>query len=74
MELQQLLKECKKGSITAQKYLFDRYARQFFLLCRRYLKTDEQAEEMVMTGFLKIFKALSGFTYINDAATVAWMH
>jgi RNA polymerase sigma factor (sigma-70 family) len=73
MELQQLLKECKKGSITAQKYLFDRYAKPFFLLCRRYLKTDEQAEEVVMTGFLKIFKSLSSFTYINDAATMAWM-
>jgi RNA polymerase sigma-70 factor (ECF subfamily) len=73
MELQQLLKECKKGSITAQKYLFDKYAKQFFLLCRRYLKTDEQAEEILMTGFLKIFHSLSAFSYLNDAATIGWM-
>jgi DNA-directed RNA polymerase specialized sigma24 family protein len=73
MELQQLLKECKKGSVTAQKYLFDMYSKQFFLLCRRYLKTNEQAEEVLMTGFLKIFSSLSNFTYINEAATIAWM-
>lgn len=73
MELQQLLKECKRRSITAQKYLFDRYCNQFFLLCRRYMRTDEQAEEVLMTGFLKIFSSLDKFTYSNDAATIAWM-
>jgi RNA polymerase sigma-70 factor (ECF subfamily) len=73
MELQQLLKECKKGSITAQKYLFDRYSKRFFLLCRRYLKTNEQAEEVLMTGFLKIFHSLQGFSYVNDAAAIGWM-
>lgn len=73
MKLQQLLKECKKGSITAQKYLFDQYSKQFFLLCRRYMKTDEEAEEVLMTGFLKIFHSLTSFNYINDAASIGWM-
>jgi RNA polymerase sigma-70 factor (ECF subfamily) len=73
MELQQLLKECKKGSVTAQKYLFDRYSKRFFLLCRRYLKTNEQAEEALMTAFLKIFHSLPGFSYLNDAAAIGWM-
>jgi RNA polymerase sigma factor (sigma-70 family) len=73
MELQQLLKECKKGSITAQKYLFDRYANQFFLLCRRYLKNNEQAEEVMMNGFFKIFTGIRHFNYINDAASIGWM-
>lgn len=73
MELQQLLKECKAGSITAQKYLFDKYATPFFLLCRRYLKTDEQAEEVMMNGFFKFFKSLQQFDYVNDAAAYGWM-
>jgi RNA polymerase sigma factor (sigma-70 family) len=73
MELQQLLKECKKKSITAQKYLFDRYCNRFFLLCRRYMKTNEQAEEVLMNGFLKIFHSLDKFVYNNDAAAIAWM-
>jgi len=73
MELQQLLKECKKGSITAQKYLFDQYSKQFFIVCKRYLKTDEQAEEVLMTGFLKIFHSLRNFSYVNYAAVLGWM-
>ncbi len=73
MELQQLLKECKTGSITAQKYLYDKYAAPMFLLCRRYTKTNEEAEEILLTGFLKILNTLSSFSYINDVATIGWM-
>jgi RNA polymerase sigma factor (sigma-70 family) len=42
-------------------------------LCRRYLKTDEQAEETMMGGFLKIFQSLNQFDYVNDAAAFGWM-
>lgn len=73
MELQQLLKECRQGSITAQKYLFDRYSTPFFLLCRRYMKTDASAEEMLMNGFLKVFGNLAAFEYTSEVASVAWM-
>ncbi len=73
MELQQLLKECKKNSVTAQKYLFDHYAVSMFLLCRRYVKTDESAEEVMMNGFLKFFNSIQQFNYVNDAATLGWL-
>jgi RNA polymerase sigma factor (sigma-70 family) len=73
MELQQLLKSCKKGSITAQKCLYDQLCNGFFLLCRRYLKTSEDAEEMMLNGFLKIFAGLASFYYTNDAAAMGWM-
>lgn len=73
MELLQLIRECKQAGITAQKYLYDRFAVQLFLVCRRYLKTDTEAEEIVQNGFLKIFQGLANFSYTTDAAFVAWM-
>jgi len=73
MELKQLLKECKKQSVTAQKYLFDHYAVPMFLLCRRYVKSDETAEEVMMNGFLKFFNSLEQFNYVNEAATLGWL-
>jgi RNA polymerase sigma factor (sigma-70 family) len=73
MELSELIKECRDQRLTAQKWLFDRFAVSFFLLCRRYLKSDEVAEECMMGGFLKIFKSITSFEYKNDAATIAWM-
>lgn len=73
MELAQLLRECKKRSVTAQKYLYDRFSVQLYLICRRYLKSDAEAEEVLQNGFLKIFNALGTFTYDTDAGFVAWM-
>ena len=73
MELNQLLKECRKQRITAQRYFFDQFAASMFLLCRRYLKNDETAEEVMMNGFLKFFASLNNFEYINDAAVVGWL-
>jgi RNA polymerase sigma-70 factor (ECF subfamily) len=73
MELAAILKECKANSITAQKCLYDRYVRLFFLFCRRYLRTNESAEECMMNGFLKIYESLVSFEYQTDAASMAWM-
>lgn len=73
MDLHQLIKECKKGSVTAQKYLFDRFAKQMFIVCRRYMKNDETAEEQLMNGFLKFFQTIERFEYLNEASTVAWI-
>ena len=73
MELQKLLTECKNKSITAQKYLFDKLSMQMFVVCRRYMKTDHIAEEVMMNGFLKVFRTLHNFVYTNDAATIGWI-
>lgn len=73
MQLHQLLKECKRHDRTAQKSLYDRFATTMFLLCRRYVKTDEEAEEVMMNGFLKFFNSLQRFQFVNEAATVGWL-
>jgi len=73
MEFNQLIKECRKGSIIAQKYFYDQYAVKMFLYCRRYLKTNEQTEDILQNGFLKIFKGLVDFSFLNESATIGWM-
>lgn len=73
MELAEILRECKTNGITAQKCLYDRYARMVFLFCRRYLRTNELAEECMMNGFLKIYDGLKSFEYHSESASMAWM-
>jgi RNA polymerase sigma factor (sigma-70 family) len=73
MELSQVLKDCKKGRNAAQKAVYDRFARHLFVLCRRYVKSDAAAEEVLHNGFLKFFTTLDRFVYESEAATVAWM-
>ena len=59
MQIHQLLQECKRHSRSAQKTLYHSFATRMFLLCRRYMKTDEEAEEVMMNGFLKFFQTLN---------------
>ena len=44
-----------------------------FLLCRRYMRTDEDAEEMMLNGYLKIFQSIYQFDYVDDPSTLAWV-
>ncbi len=73
MELPELIREAKQGSGAAQQCLFDLLAGRMHLLCRRYVKSPENAEEVLLDGFYKFFKALAGFTWEGEAALYAWL-
>jgi len=73
MNIQELTREAKKGSAAAQKCLFDILSDQMMLVCRRYVKTYEDAEEILLDGFYKFFKNLSSFSYQGDGSMYAWL-
>jgi RNA polymerase sigma-70 factor (ECF subfamily) len=73
MELKLIINECKQQRLTAQKCLFDLFATQMFLLCKRYLKNTEVAEEVLMNGFVQVYKSLHKFNYADDASTISWI-
>lgn len=72
MNLEQLLKECAGEQEAARKRLFGLIAEAMFSLCCRYVKNRDDAEELVMDGFRKIFGSLSKFRYETDAGFYAW--
>jgi DNA-directed RNA polymerase specialized sigma24 family protein len=73
MDLYELVREAKQGSAAAQRYLFDLLADKTMMLCRRYVKNRENAEEIMLDGFYKFFKALPGFGWEGEAALHAWI-
>lgn len=73
MDISELIKEARQGSTAAQKCLFDEMADKLLMICRRYVKSPEDAEEIMLDGFYKFFKNLSSFIYQSDAALFAWM-
>jgi RNA polymerase sigma factor (sigma-70 family) len=73
MDVAQLIKEAKQGIASSQKCLFDLFGDKMMLVCRRYLKSTEDAEEVLMDGFYNFFKNLSSFHYQGDAALYAWL-
>ncbi|MEO6218803.1 MAG: sigma-70 family RNA polymerase sigma factor [Ginsengibacter sp.] len=73
METSELIEEAKQGSAAAQKYLFDQWAEKMLLVCHRYVKNAEDAEELLLDGFYKFFKKISSFNYHGDAALYVWL-
>lgn len=73
MNIPQLIKESRHGSAAAQKCLFDQFADKMMLLCRRYVKSPQDAEELMLDGFFKFFKNIESFIYQGDAALYAWL-
>lgn len=45
----------------AQKSIFDEYAPKMLGVCRQYVKDSHHAEELMMSGFLKVFTNLKKF-------------
>ncbi|MDQ2718592.1 MAG: sigma-70 family RNA polymerase sigma factor [Bacteroidota bacterium] len=73
MNLSDLIAETRQGSAAAQKCLFDVMSDKLLMICRRYVKNPEDAEEIMLDGFYKFFKQLSAFTYKSDAALFGWL-
>ena len=73
MNTSELIKEAKQGSTAAQKCLFDLFGEKMLLVCQRYVKIPEDAEELLLDGFYKFFTKISSFSYQGDAALYAWL-
>src|ERR1700750_2538531 len=73
MDSAELIKEAKQGSTAAQKFLFDQFAEKMMIVCQRYVKNPEDAEELLLDGFYKFFSKISSFNYQGDAALYAWL-
>ncbi|MDR1846814.1 MAG: sigma-70 family RNA polymerase sigma factor [Bacteroidales bacterium] len=51
-----LIEQCKNGERKAQKAVFEKYKDYMLALCQRYASSDEEAEDMLMEGFLRAFQ------------------
>lgn len=70
---QQLVEQCQRGNAFAQKRLFDQYANRLFRVSLRYVRNESDAEEVLMNGLLKAFRAIGDFTYRDDNGLEAWL-
>jgi RNA polymerase sigma factor (sigma-70 family) len=73
MNHHQLVKEAKQGSAAAQKCLYDAFSGSMLLVCCRYVKDRQDAEELMLNGFYKFFVSLPSFQYNGDASLFAWL-
>ncbi len=52
---------CQKGKQKAQRDLYERYSGLMFSICMRYVNNSSQAEDIMIGGFMKVFKNIKQF-------------
>ncbi len=62
MTEEELIARCKRQERLAQKLVYEKYAGRMFGLCKRYVKTTENAEEVLMEGFCKVFQKIDMYS------------
>lgn len=67
----QLIKQSLKSDRRAQQQLYDKYAPKMLSLCKYYIKDLQQAEEIMLNGFFKVFTKLS--TFKNEGSFEGWI-
>ena len=66
-----LIIECVNGNPRAQRLLFDKFARKMLSVCLRYAKNEEQAEDVLQDGFVKVFSKLKDFK--SEGSLEGWI-
>ena len=59
----QLIKKSIKGDQKAQKFLYDRFSPKMLGVCRQYIKDLHFAEDVMVSGFVKVFNHLSSYEF-----------
>ena len=70
--INELIAGCKADDRKAQEKLYRNYYRAMMLLCLRYTKNEEDALEVLNTGFLKIFRSIHRYDAVK-ATLFTWM-
>jgi RNA polymerase sigma factor (sigma-70 family) len=71
IELKRLIAGCIEWDRTCQKAVYELYAPQMMLLCLRYAKNREEAEEVLQDGFIRTFRSIQQFK--NSGSFGAWL-
>jgi RNA polymerase sigma-70 factor (ECF subfamily) len=58
---EQLVKLCLQKNAAAQERLYNLFAPKMWPVCLRYMKNEEEAQDVLQMGFVKVFNHLQDF-------------
>ncbi len=71
MTEKQLIEACKQDKRQAQQELYNRFAPLMYGVCRRYVRTEADIEDILLTGFMKVFKNIP--QYSGNGSFEGWI-
>ncbi|MEM1408318.1 MAG: RNA polymerase sigma factor [Bacteroidota bacterium] len=66
-----LISGCKNGNRKSQRELYDQYASKMMVVCLRYSKSDQEAEDILQESFIKVFDKIKGFK--EESRLIYWI-
>ncbi|MGK6352474.1 RNA polymerase sigma factor [Parapedobacter sp. DT-150] len=69
--IESLYEGCKRGSRPAQEKLYQTVASKMLGVCMRYAKSTFEAEDMLQTGFIKVFGSME--SYRGEGSFEGWI-
>lgn len=66
-----LIQGCIHGDRNSQRKLYEFYAPKMMVVCLRYSKTREEAEEVLQEGFIRVFAKIEQFK--NEGSFEGWV-
>ncbi|WP_435353470.1 RNA polymerase sigma factor [Emticicia sp. SJ17W-69] len=69
----QLIAELKKQNPFVQKRMYDTFVKRMFRLCIRYVRVEEDAQELLMNGFLKFFRSIDKIEFRGENSIEAYL-
>ena len=71
LEHKDLIEACIKGERSAQRELYDLFSKKMYVVCLRYTKSQQEAEDVLQESFIKVFKNIKG--YRGDSRLDYWI-
>jgi len=66
-----LIKKAMRNNREAQKMLFEMHSPKMLSVCRYYIKDLQHAEDVMLSGFLKVYSNLNNFK--NEGSFEGWI-
>ncbi|MBO7647692.1 MAG: RNA polymerase sigma factor [Bacteroidales bacterium] len=71
--IESILEGCLRQDRKAQYSLYQEFAPKMLSVCRRYCNSQEEAEDIMMEGFMKVFQKLNLYQKRNDCSLFSWI-
>jgi RNA polymerase sigma-70 factor (ECF subfamily) len=62
-KLKDIISGCIAGNRNCQRDLYDHFSSKMMIVCMRYAKNLEEAEEILQDGFMRVFKFMGQFKH-----------
>lgn len=69
--LEQIINQCKRHNILAQRLLYEKYASRMIGICLRYVADIDTAKDIVQEGFIKVFSKIN--MYNGNGSFDGWI-